>query len=277
MKFYHESLPLSHSTALLLRDLIESRTGIHFDESRFELMADKLSPLVIDRGFGSFLDYYYLLKYEEKSGEEWDRVADALTVQETFFWREADQVRALADVIVPRYFEEGNETLKIWSAACATGEEPLSIAMALDERGFFDTFKIEIVATDLSPAAILHAREGVYRERSLRNLPRHFRERYFTLDGEGWRVREELKGRVSWGVANILGEEASTLAQATVIFCRNVFIYFAPPNIRRVVAKFYAAMPKPAYLFVAAAESLLKFTTDFELMEINGAFVYVKR
>jgi len=277
MTFYSEALKLNRNTFTILRDLIQERTGLFFEENKADILADKLSPLVIERGFGNFLDYYYLLKYDENARDEWGKVVNALTVQETFFWREIDQIRCLAEVIVPAYFAGSpREPLRIWSAACATGEEPLSIAMALDQRDCFRKWPIEIFATDISPAAVAKARRGVYRERSFRNLPAELRERYFLPEGNNQRVAADLQRRIVWGELNLLAEGAALMARAPVIFCRNVFIYFHPPTIRRVVRMFYEQMPVPGYLFVAAAESLLKITTDFSLAEIGGAFVYTK-
>src|ERR1044071_247743 len=149
MTFYSETLGLSGSAFVLLRDLIHERTGLFYDNGKSDLLIDKLAPLVIERGFSSFLDYYYLLKYDAEADEEWKRVADALSVQETFFWREVDQVRAVVEHLVPEYFSATRpQPLRIWSAACATGEEPLSIAMALAEAGWFERAPIEIYATD---------------------------------------------------------------------------------------------------------------------------------
>lgn len=278
MTFYSEALKLNRNTFTILRDLIQERTGLFFEENKADILADKLSPLVIERGFGNFLDYYYLLKYDENARDEWGKVVNALTVQETFFWREIDQIRCLAEVLVPRWFaDHEGETLRIWSAACATGEEPLSIAMALEQKGYFNRWPIGIFASDISPAAVARAREGIYRERAFRNLPEELRERYFIREGDRWRVDADLHRRVSWGTVNLLDETQAALpARSPVIFCRNVFIYFTAPTIRKVVRMFYERMPAPGYLFVAASESLLKVSTDFALKEIGGAFVYTK-
>ena len=138
MPFSSDTLGLPDSAFGLLRDLIHERTGLFYDQSKSEVLTDKLSPLVIERGFGSFLDYYYLLKYDPAANQEWKKVIDALSVQETYFWREMDQVRAVADLLVPQHFSTPRAApLRIWSAACATGEEPLTIAMALQEKGWF--------------------------------------------------------------------------------------------------------------------------------------------
>lgn len=262
----------------LLRDLIHERTGLFYDNGNYDLLTDKLSPLVIDRGFTSFLDYYYLLKYDTETDEEWRRVINVLSVQETYFWREMDQVRSLVNHLVPELHVTSRfGPLRIWSAACATGEEPLTIAMALNEAGWFERLPIEIYASDASTKAIEKAQNGLYRERSFRNLPVDLRNKYFIEEQAGWRVTPNLSGRIKWTTANLIADrEVAPLATANVIFCRNVFIYFSPDAIRKTVGLFARSMPKPGYLFVAASESLLRITTDFELKEIGGAFVYVK-
>lgn len=263
---------------LLLRELIRERIGVSFEDNSRELLALKLRDRLRARGLRSFLDYYYALRYGPAPADEWDRLTDALSVQETYFWREMDQVRALVDVLVPQHAAAGRGPVRIWSAACATGEEPLTIAIALAEAGWFARADVEIRATDTSPAALEKAEAGVYRERSFRALPPHLRDRYFTPADGGWRVAPALKARVRYGRANLL-DPADTHAPAAVpfVFCRNVFIYFAAATVARVVARFAERMPRPGYLFVGVSESLARAKTAFELDEVGGAFVYVLR
>ena len=253
----------------LLRDLIHERTGLFFDNGKGDILTDKLSPLVIERGFTSLLDYYYLLKYDEAAQDEWLSVMNALSVPETYFWREMDQVRALVDVVVPRWFAApGAGPLKIWSAACATGEEPLTIAMALDEAGWLGRAPIEIHASDASPAAVEKARRGVYRERSFRNLPAELRAKYFTQEGATKRGALTLSctRRVRWGVVNLMNEaEVAPRASANVIFCRNVFIYFSDQPSAGRCARSPSTSGRRGYLFVAASESLLRLTDRFRV------------
>ena len=272
-------LVVPSGTDTLLRDLVQEHTGMFFDAEKGDLLLDKLSPLVIERGFHSFLDYYYLLKYDENSVDEWKNVIDAISVQETFFWREMDQINALVDCLIPEWAERSNgRRLRIWSAACATGEEPLTIAMALAEAGWFDRIQVEIIATDASTAALTKAEQGLFRERAFRNLPLAMRNKYFEKEGNTWRVDPALKSRVSWDRANLVNRhEIAHLAESSFIFCRNVFIYFSNDIIRRVVRTFADHLKKPAYLFVGVSESLLKITTDFELLTVGNAFVYKLR
>jgi chemotaxis protein methyltransferase CheR len=263
----------------LLRDLIHDRVGLFFDDSKLTLLADKLAPLIVERGFDSFLDYFYLLKYDADSADEWRNVINAVTVHETYFWREMDQINGLAEKIIPDLLAANPYArIRIWSAACATGEEPLTIAMRLNESGLFERGDIEICASDASSEALARAAKGSYRERSFRALPLDLKDKYFAPDGKEWRVASELKAKIVWTQANLLDEnETARLAAVSIIFCRNVFIYFSSGSVRRTVDSFAKNMLVPAFLFVGASESLLKVTDDFELEEIGNAFVYVKR
>jgi chemotaxis protein methyltransferase CheR len=278
MEFRAESLGLSGGVTAVLRDAIHERLGLTYEPSQFDQLADRLAPLVIARGLGSFMDYYYVLKYSDDA-TEWGRVMDALAVQETYFWREIDQVRAMVDEVVPALVaNSGGRPLRIWSVPCASGEEPLTIAMLLAEQGWFGRTPIEIAGSDASPAVIAKARTGVYGPRSFRNLPRALQEKYFSQSGEkSWTVSPDLQRRVTYDVVNLVDADAvARHAAVPIIFCRNVFIYFSDKSIHRAVDAFARAMPDPAFLCVGVSESLLRLATRFELREIGGAFVYVR-
>jgi chemotaxis protein methyltransferase CheR len=258
----------------LLRDLIHDRTGIFFEDSRMDLLLSKLEPLARARGCASFLDYYYALKDNDRG--EWDRAWEALSVQETYFWREFAQINVLMDRIIPAWFQKTSQPFRIWSAACATGEEPYSIALALAEKGF-GSHPIEILASDASPAALEKAQRGVYREKSFRTLSPVLREKYFERVEGGSKLSAEIMKQVTFARVNLLElSEISPVARAQAIFCRNVFIYFSRHAIRQTVAMMAAKMSPGAHLFVGASESLLRLTTDFELKEIDGALVYIR-
>jgi chemotaxis protein methyltransferase CheR len=296
-----ESLGLAGSVTTILRDLLHERLGLSYQAHQFSQVADRLAALVIARGFGAFMDYYYLLKYDNDP-DEWLRVMDALSVQETYFWREIDQLRAVVDVVVPMLARSmasagPDAPLRIWSVPCATGEEPLTIAMLLEEAGWFGRVPIEIVGSDASPSAIAKAKAGRYGERAFRNLPPALRERYFTPvsrvspagagSGESrdhgiWSGRPEsavdpkLHARVRYDVVNVMdGAAVASHAAVPIVVCRNLFIYFSEQSIRRACEAFAAAMPRPGYLCLGASESLLRYATPFSLREIGGAFVYV--
>ncbi|QDU28917.1 Chemotaxis protein methyltransferase Cher2 [Anatilimnocola aggregata] len=260
----------------ILRDLIHDHAGIHFDDAKRGILAEKLSPRVVECGLTTFLDYYYLLKYGPGSEQEWPAVTDALSVPETYFWREIDQIQAFVEQLLPAYVKMfPGRTIRIWCGACCTGEEPLTIAMALNETGWFQRASFEIFASDASPAAIAKARQGIYRDRSFRALSPELKEKYFLATAGGWQINPELHSGVHWSVANLIkSAEIAPFVESPFIFCRNVFIYFSTEMIARTVDQFASQMARPGYLFIGAAESLLKVTDEFDLQQVGDAFVY---
>jgi chemotaxis protein methyltransferase CheR len=275
-----DTLGIPQTGLPVLRDLVHERTGMFYDDTRVDVLAERMAPLVLRRGFRSFLDFYYLLKYDEDGSKyAWREVFDALAVPETYFWREVDQIRAVVCRIVPELVRRTRGPLRIWSAPCASGEEPLTIAMALNEAGWFERAEIEIHAADASPAAVARAQQARYRLRSMRALPPPLVEKYFTREDDVFAADLDLTRRItSWSVVNLLDRDGiATFARFPIVFCRNAFIYFSPQSVRRVVDVFAESMPAPGYLCVGASESLLNVTTAFNLEEIDGAFMYVKR
>ena len=277
MQYRTDSLGLVGHVTTLLMDLIHEQLGLHYTPADADQVGDRLAPLVVGRGLASFMDYYYVLKYTP-GPDEWLKVMDALAVQETYLWREIDQLRAVVDHLVPALVTaHRGGPLRIWSSACASGEEPLTVAMLLDEAGWFDRAPIEIVASDASPVAIARARKGDYRQRSFRNLPPSLKEKYFIARDGYWTVIPDLHRRVSYDLVNLVAEDqVARYASAPVILCRNVFIYFSDRSIRRTLTMFEREMPTTSYLCVGVSESLLRRTSVFDLQEIGGAFVYVK-
>jgi chemotaxis protein methyltransferase CheR len=277
VQYHADSLGITGSVTSILRDLIHEKLGLSYEPHQFDMVADRLSPLVVAKGFSSFIDYYYLLKYSD-AGDEWLKVMDALSVQETYFWREIDQLRAVVTHVVPELVTRlAGKPLRIWSMPCASGEEPLTIAMLLEEAGWFDRVPIELRGSDASQAAIARARAGRYTQRSFRNLPAYLRDKYFAAGDKDWTVSPSLHQRVTYDVVNLMVEsEVARHAASPIIFCRNVFIYFSDQSIRRALGVFERMMPSPGYLCVSASESLLRRTTVFELEEIGDAFMYVK-
>ena len=277
--FSADVLGISESAFVLLRDLIAQRTGVYFALDKRDLLADKLADLLAARGMTSYLDYYYLLRYDANAEAHWSELVDRLAVPETYFWRQPDQITATATVLAARHHARRPGTaFRIWSAACCSGEEPLSIAMALAEAGVLGRHPVEIVASDASDAMLARARRGVYGERSFRALPAALRDRYFTREAGGWRIDPAIHGMVRWTRANIVDADdvAPLAAAADVVFCRNVLIYFADETVAHVARLLAAGMPDDAHLCLGASESLTRVSSAFELVEVGGAFMYTK-
>ena len=273
------ALGLSQAALPLLRDLIEEHAGVYFDDRKLTLLADKVSELVTALDLTSFLDYYYLLRYDQNARRHWNTLMDQLAVPETYFWRQHEQFETLASIVAPAHFARSpDRPLRIWSAACCTGEEPISILIALAEGGLLEPGRVEVVASDASCAMLERARRGLYRARSFRQLPESLREKYFCrVDEDSWRVQDRLASFISWRQANLANpEEWSDLAAADAVFCRNVFIYFSDDAIRRVAGALERHMPENGHLFLGASESLTRFGLGFRLAEVGHSFVYVK-
>ncbi len=279
MPYLTESLPLPEHVFKLLSDLIHGRLGLHYDLGKREIVQDRLAPLVAEHNLGSFVDYYYLLKYEENNEAEWQRVQSALAVRETYFWREVDQILLTTGVLVPALQRQTpGRPVRIWHAACASGEEPYSMAMALLEAGCYEQGLIEIVGTDFDQEALRLAQAAVYRERAFWRLPPHLRQRYFSdHDQHTAKLSEKVSCRVKFAYLNLADRAGMALMKDfDIIFCRNVFIYFSDDTIQMVVNQFYQALRNPGYLFLGSAESLLRMQTKLQLTEVSRCFFYTK-
>jgi chemotaxis protein methyltransferase CheR len=241
--------PLMTGPLLLLRDLIHERTGLFFaDGAGTKALENRLKPLLERTGCASHSAYYRLLENEPGSGE-WLNVISALSKPVSSFFRHIKRVEVLVNTVMPRFLSNG--PIKIWSAGCATGEEPIAIAMALSEAAWFDGADIEINASDANFTVIERARAGVYGEPQMPGyLSPELRDKYFEPVEEGWRVNRELHERIRWSVTNLMVEdEVAELAASQIIFCRNVFIYFSKSAIVDTLSRLARYMPEGGYLF----------------------------
>lgn len=184
----------------------------------------------------------------------------------------------MVNQLVPSLLETNTGgKIRIWSAACSTGEEPLTIAIMLKEAGLL-TDRIEILGTDASSLAIGKAIKGLYSERSFRATPELLRQKYFKPRDNGYlQIDPDIHQFVRWAVVNLKDHtQVNAFAASHVILCRNVFIYFSQAVVQEVVNNFYKFMPEIAYLIVGVSESLLKYPVKFVMQDIGGSFIYVK-
>jgi chemotaxis protein methyltransferase CheR len=274
-----QSNHLPDSAFLLLRELIHQHTGNYYENDKDYLLMDKLAPLIAERGFDSALDYYFLLKHNPDMDVEWRKIYSNLAVNESYFWREIDQIQAAAQILVPQLQETSRgKPVRIWHAACASGEEPYTMAIALLEAGRYQYGPIEIIATDYNEEALKQACQGLYRKRSFRSLPPEYLLQYFQhIDKDRYQLVDQVKEKVKFSYLNLMNtDEIEKLGQFDIIFCRNAFIYFSETAIKQVVISFHRSLRELGYLFIASVESLLRITTLFELVEVGDAFAYKK-
>ena len=256
----------------ILTALVEERTGLAYGLRDQLSFSDKLLDRVEEAGFSSALDYYYYLRYDAAGTRELDALIDALVVTETYFFREADTLRVLVDDFILPLVRSGVRP-RIWSAACASGDEPLTIAMLLEEARVLD--RVEIVASDISLRAFERSREVGWGPRAIRALPPESFKRWFRPEGERVRVDPRLIEAVSWRQLNLVDAAAvRELGTFDVVSCRNVFIYFSDETIKRVVEVIASVLGPMGRLVVGASESLMRFGTTLECEERRGAFFY---
>lgn len=268
-------LELSPPVFAILSALVEEKTGLYYGLADRELLADKVSLRAQEAGFESLLDYYYFLRYDPAAGAELAALVDVLVVGETYFFREYPPLRVLVDEFLAPWCASGRRP-RVWSAACASGEEPLTLAMMLADRGL--SHAVDIVATDISRRALERARAGRFGARSVRAVPEPgLAERYLTPAGQGYAVDPALVASISWHRLNLIDAAATAaLGVFDAVLCRNVLIYFRDETIRGVVERLAGALVPGGVLLVGVAESLLRFGTPFTGDERGGAFVYRK-
>lgn len=270
------SLSLSPEVFAILNALIEERIGIHYAPADRELLAHKLSARAIEAGFDSLLDYYYFLRYDPGSGAEFDALTDALVVGETYFFREFDQLEVLCDAVIVPSVEAGRAP-RIWCAACSTGEEPLTLAMMLADRGVFE--RCELIASDVSARSLERARRGAFGRRALRRIPPGGIEKRWLTEEQGeLQVRAGLRERIDWRRINLLDRGAvASVPPCDAILCRNVLIYFRDETTTQVVTSLAERLRDDGVLLVGVSESLLRFRGPLVCEERQGAFVYRKQ
>ncbi|HET6582889.1 MAG TPA: CheR family methyltransferase [Nannocystaceae bacterium] len=256
----------------LFAALVEQHAGLHYRLGERALFADKLVSHAEGLGFDSLLDYYYSLRYDDGDGAAMRALVESLLVHETYFFREVHPLQVAIDRHVAPIVRSGRRA-RIWSAACATGEEPLSIAMLLADRGLDGA--CDIVATDLSTAAIARPLTGRYRRRSLRRDGLDIAARWLIREGDEIVVPRRFVDAIQWGIANLCDPVAvASHGEFDLVVCRHVLIYFSEPTIASVVEHIGDRMHDGAGLLVGVSESLLRFSTRLVGEEVDGVFLY---
>jgi chemotaxis protein methyltransferase CheR len=268
-------LALTPPLFAILSSLVEERVGLSYTLQDQELFASKLWLRAGELGFESLLDYYYFLRYDANAEQEFELLVNSLVVNETFFFRELAPLQVLVDQFLAPLVERG-QSPRIWCAACSTGEEPLSLAMLLEQRGLLDA--CELVATDISSKVLTRAQSGEHSRRSVRHVPvPELCEKWLTVQERGVTVHPRLQRAVSFRQLNLLDQPAiQELGTFDAILCRNVLIYFKDGVAARVVDTLTSQLRPRGLLLIGISESLLRFGTRLDCEEHGGVFVYRK-
>ncbi len=267
---------------LLIRKLLYEQTGLAFEGSQWNFFKKRIIKRLEESKFNSLREYISFLKFDRRGKEELKELYNLLTVNETYFFREMPQLKALVEVVIPELFERKSKeiikSIRIWSAACSNGAEPYSIAIMLKEHGFTDKgVKINIYGTDINSEVINTARSGIFSEPDLRNTPETYKKKYFTKKGSFYELNSEIKRMVTFSVVNLFSKtQTSTLKNIDIIFCRNVLIYFDLESKKIVANNLYNSLNPGGYLFLGMSDTLFKVTNLFLLKPLKGVMVYRK-
>lgn len=258
-----------------LRDAIRDRFGIFYDDSKLFLLQSRLQTRLLKRSVPDFSAYYRFLTADPQREAEWDDLASVLSNNETYFFRERAQLDVLANEVLEDFRRSSSARLRVWSAACSTGEEPFSLAMALLDASRLPASQIQIKASDISPRALEKAGVGFYRELSFRATPPNLIQKYFRPFESGFVISDEIKRLVQFFRINLLDDHSVGKAgPVDAIFCRNVLIYFDKPTQKRVVEAFARALRPRGYLFLGHAESIIRLTDIYEPIVTPKAIYY---
>lgn len=264
-----------------LRELITAECGILFPENKCASLEAKLSDHVTLLGLPGFPEYCQRLAGEAPNSQMWQEVFRRISTHETYFFRNTAQAAVFAEHLLPKVMErqEGKlfRRLKLWSAACSTGEEAYTMAMQVaDVLGRrIGEWQPQILANDIDAHSIREAVSGRYAGRALQNVPRHYFRRYFTRGGDVYTVNEDLRSMITFKVFNFAHDrEMEAQVNMDIIFCRNVLIYFDIAFRKRVVDHLYNSLKPGGYLVIGHSESLRGIHDGFIARTFPGTVVY---
>jgi chemotaxis protein methyltransferase CheR len=263
----------------MFSQLVREHCGLHFGEDTRFLLEERVGRRMRAVEAGSFAAYHYRLRNEAAVDAELPALVDDLTTNETYFLREPEQLTALIDEVLPEALHarrlQGGGPVAIWSAGCASGEEPYSIVMMALERGFVPGRDFRVYGSDISRRALQRARRAVYREASFRELDAERTKRWFEARDGGLRLVDDVRRHVDFLHLNLLDRSRmALLGTVDVVICRNVMIYFDVETKRRVVSNFAEKLRPGGHLLIGRSESLLHVSTQFELRHLKNDMVY---
>jgi len=247
-------------------DKIYRKLGINLHLYKENQMKRRLTSLRDKRGYTSFQSYYEALQSNEQLLEEF---IDRLTINVTEFYRNPKRWDVLEKIVFPKLLQN-SRTLNIWSAACSTGEEPYSIALMLTEN--FPQASYKIIATDLDEKALAKAKKGEYINRSLKDLPVHMKQKYFTKKGSLYLIDDSLKKNITFKKHDLLSD--SYPKNVDLIVCRNVLIYFTDKAKKTIYEKFSESLSQNGVLFVGSTEQI--FNPAQYRLKVLETFFYEK-
>ncbi|MCV6606879.1 MAG: protein-glutamate O-methyltransferase CheR [Campylobacterales bacterium] len=264
-----------------LSEYIYRKTGIHLDEEKhFKKIEKLLSEKSEELRISSFRQYFTKLRFEDDSGDLFQELANAITVNETYFFRENHQFETLANTVLKEVAARvpKHRPIRILSAPSSTGEEPYSIAIHILEEGSVVAERdIEIVGIDIDSTVINKGKEGLYTPRSVHAIPPNLVEKYFYKKGMYYALSDDIKGAIHLQVANVFDkEQMRKLGKFDIIFSRNMLIYFDEASQKEVAMMFYSMLNPGGFVFLGHAEHMSRIVSVFKPLKFGPTLTYQK-
>lgn len=264
-----------------MSEIIYDRSGIHFPDNKKYVIESRLTNRLSELELEDFDQYIAYLTMGPYQMDEFQEMFNRITINETSFFRNEAQLDVFEKIILPQMLEarSGKKRLRIWSAACSTGEEPFTLAMLIHRSlGVrLADWHIEILGTDISEKALGVAQEGVYSSYAIRTTPKLMLDRYFKTDGRSYNLSEDIRSMVSFELHNLKDTLAAKRhGNWDVIFCRNVLIYFDDAMKKGVVNMFDNQLAHDGTLFIGHSERITSLTNSFAQLNIPQGFCYQK-
>jgi chemotaxis protein methyltransferase CheR len=278
---HSNELVLSDASFESFRKMIYDSCGIYFQDNKKYLLESRLLKRINFLGMDTYEEYFDYLKYNSANIQEKKYLYEAITINETFFFRNQPQLDALVTSVIPQIIaaKAGRPKLKIWSAASSSGEEAYSTAIIIFDllKPKYPDLEVEIVGTDINNAVIETAKTGLYREYSIRNTQPYYLKKYFKPVGNAFEIDPVIKKVVSFKNFNLFDDiSMRSMVNFDIIFCANVLIYFDVKAKIKVVSNLYNSLNKGGYLFIGYAETLHTISKAFTIISFPKTIGYKK-
>ncbi len=259
---------------------IYSSLGLYFPVNKKYLLENSLNTRLAAVQCDSFEDYFLYLQFDAKRIQEQVELANCLTTNETFFFRDQVQIDCLRLYVIPELLKFGQyrQSLRIWSAGCSTGEEAYTLAIMLEEYvPDCRDWQIDIIGTDINEEVLRKARIGQYDDYAIRNIPAPLLKKYFTVSDGHYEVRNTIKQRVTFSKLNLFdSRQMRTMQDVDLLLCRNVLIYFDAPGRRQIISGFHHALRANSAFMIGFSETLSQVKNEFRPIRWDRTMVYYK-
>ncbi len=272
VEIHGEMMPISHQEFVAIRDLVYSRFGITLSDQKKNLVVSRLQKILRERGYQNFKQYYDTL-VADKSDKAISELANQITTNHTFFFRESDHFTFFTQTILPemtqRHSAKNSNDLRIWCAAASSGEEPYTIIITMLEYfgANYSQWNAGLLCTDISEKALVQAKKAVYEQTRLQGVPQAILQKYFKKEADGWAVVDKVRKEAVIRRFNLMNKTLPFKKPFDCIWCRNVMIYFDTETKIELVNRMYNHTVNGGYLLIGHSETLGRDQTKWKYVK----------